>query len=400
MARPKSAVPAYLHHKPSGQAFIRVTGPGGARTTVYLGKHDSPESKAEYARRVQAVGATTPIYATIVGPSAADLTVAELLVAFLEHADRHYRHPDGKPTSEVWSFRLVAKPLKELFAYLPVREFGPNALKTLRSRMIELGWCRKTVNKSVTRVRSVFKWGVSEELVPAEVLARLASVQGLQRGRSEAHDPDPVAPVTDADVDAVLPHVPRGVRGLILFQRYTGARPGEACILRMCDVDTSGTEWTYTPPTHKSAWRGKSRTIAIGPRCKQLLAEFATADKNAPAFPTSDATAYTVSGYRQAIERTCDVVFPAPGELAQREDETFAAWRARLTPAQLVALTAWQVEHRWSPNQLRHTYGTEVRRLFGLEGAQCALGHSKADVTQVYAERDNALSAKVANQIG
>ena len=42
----------------------------------------------------------------------------------------------------------------------------------------------------------------------------------------------------------------------------------------------------------------------------------------------------------------------------------------------------------WHPNQLRHTFATEVRRTHGLEAAQAALGHSKADVTQVYAERD------------
>ena len=83
--------------------------------------------------------------------------------------------------------------------------------------MVKLRWCRKTVNKSVTRVRSIFKWGVSEELVPAEVLTRLASVTGLQRGRTEAHDPEPVAPVTEAQVAVVLPLVPRGVRGLIQF---------------------------------------------------------------------------------------------------------------------------------------------------------------------------------------
>ena len=95
MPRPKSAVPSYLHHKPSGQAFMRVTLPGGTRKAVYLGKYNSPESKAEYARRVQAVGrntATAPV-AEVTGPSVADLTVAELLVGFLEHADRHYRHP-------------------------------------------------------------------------------------------------------------------------------------------------------------------------------------------------------------------------------------------------------------------------------------------------------------------
>ncbi len=42
----------------------------------------------------------------------------------------------------------------------------------------------------------------------------------------------------------------------------------------------------------------------------------------------------------------------------------------------------------WHANQLRHSKATEVRRQFGLEAAQVSLGHAKADVTQVYAERD------------
>jgi integrase len=54
----------------------------------------------------------------------------------------------------------------------------------------------------------------------------------------------------------------------------------------------------------------------------------------------------------------------------------------------------------WHPNRLRHLRATEVRRLFGLEGAQVVLGHAKADVTQVYAERNDALAATVARQIG
>ena len=211
-------------------------------------------------------------------------------------------------------------------------EFGPNALKTLRARNDRTSeWCRKTVNAAVTSVRTIFKWGVSEELVPVEVLARLASVQGLQRGRSEAHDPEPVAPVTDEQVDIVLPLVPRGVRGLIQFQRFTGARPGEAVALRMKDIDTSGETWTYKPTAHKNAWRGKCRTIAIGPRGKQLLEEYKPTNPNEPVFPTAEGTAYTVSGYRQAVERACDRAFPPPAPLAQREDETVAAWWARLS---------------------------------------------------------------------
>ena len=50
--------------------------------------------------------------------------------------------------------------------------------------------------------------------------------------------------------------------------------------------------------------------------------------------------------------------------------------------------------------RLRHTHATEVRRRFGLEAAQVSLGHAQAQVTEVYAERDLALAAKVARQIG
>jgi len=43
---------------------------------------------------------------------------------------------------------------------------------------------------------------------------------------------------------------------------------------------------------------------------------------------------------------------------------------------------------------------TELRREFRLEAAQILLGHSKADVTQVYAERDVSRAAAAAGKIG
>jgi hypothetical protein len=49
---------------------------------------------------------------------------------------------------------------------------------------------------------------------------------------------------------------------------------------------------------------------------------------------------------------------------------------------------------------LRHSTGTQVRELFGLEAAQLILGHSRADVTQIYAERNAKLAADVARKLG
>jgi len=49
---------------------------------------------------------------------------------------------------------------------------------------------------------------------------------------------------------------------------------------------------------------------------------------------------------------------------------------------------------------LRHTAATRVRHAHGLEAAQVILGHTRADVTQIYAERDAALARAIAEKMG
>jgi site-specific recombinase XerC len=71
-----------------------------------------------------------------------------------------------------------------------------------------------------------------------------------------------------------------------------------------------------------------------------------------------------------------------------------------LTAVQTRELKAWNKAHSWHPNQIRHTVGTEVRARYGLEAAQCLLGHTKATVTEVYAERDMRQAAEIARKIG
>jgi len=109
---------------------------------------------------------------------------------------------------------------------------------------------------------------------------------------------------------------------------------------------------------------------------------------------------YTSSSYGHAIDRACDRAFPPPDPLAQLQGETAKAWKARLTPGQTEDLKKWQSKHRWHPNQLRHTFATRVRKAHGLEAVQVLLGHSKADVTQIYAERNESLAATIAAKIG
>ena len=73
---------------------------------------------------------------------------------------------------------------------------------------------------------------------------------------------------------------------------------------------------------------------------------------------------------------------------------------ARRRDLSVDAVKKWDQEHRWSPNQLRHAFATEVRRIHGLEASQVLLGHSGADITQIYAERDERLGMELAKKIG
>ena len=440
---PRKPTPSYLRHKQSGRGRATWTDAAGvARQRLLPGPFESPESKAAF----HALGlelASAPLQSQ----SGEVVTIDQLFLAFKDHAEKHYRRPDGSATHELVEYGAVSRLLRPLYGSTPAREFGPLALKAARQAMIERGWCRSLVNQRVNRIRRVFKWAVGEELIPAAVLHALAAVAGLQRGRSQVRESEPVLPVEESTVDATLPFLPRHLRGLVEFQRLTGCRPGEACAVRRADIDTGGAVWLYRPSQHKSAWRGKSRVIAIGPQAQAVLREFFTPnledhlfsprrsveefhagrERRTPLYPShakrnanirarkpdlQPAEKYDVTQYGQAIKRACDLAFPAPAPLGrkrvpdQRGDgsrdrlESNEERKARLTPKHLDELEEWKKSHRWHPNQLRHAFATKARKQHGLEAAQVLLGHARADVTQVYAERNLDLAVNVAAQLG
>jgi integrase len=315
MPRPKKSIPPYSCHKPTGQAYVRLPDGAGGRRTVYLGKCDSPKSRAEYARIV-AEAAASP--AAVVRPLAdpAALTMNELLLAYLTFAERHYRRPDGTATNEYAEYKLTARYVRELYGHTPAAHFGPLALKAVRQRFVAAGWCRRTVNDRVGRVRHVFEWAVGEELVPPSVHTALTAVAGLQKGRTPARETEPVVSVHNEVVDATLPFANRHVRGLVEFQRLAGCRPGEACTVRRRDIDTGGPVWLYRPTQHKNQWRGKPRAIAVGPRARKSCGRssprtWMTTCSRRPAPSRKVAPRGPRRGRRPATRRTCGGTSPS-----------------------------------------------------------------------------------------
>ena len=435
MPRPRNPIPKYRHHKPTGQAVVTLVTSEG-RKDVYLGAYNTARSKAEYSRIIGEIQSAGPA-AVVQRLASTRPSVNEVLLAFLRYATVHYQSSDGKETRELGEYRQCCCLMRGAYGDRRADEFGPVSLKALRQKMVDGGLSRKLINRRVARIRRIFKWAVSEELVPPAVYQALASLQGLQAGRSGARETKPIEPVAESVVNATLPYLNPTVRAMVEVQLFTGMRPGEVCRLRPQALDTSGPVWLYRPATHKNAWRGKSRVIAIGPKAQAILKPFTPAapvayffsprraveqfhasrglarqtpryrshmernKKNRKTRPKRvPAELYDVNAYGHAIDRACDAAFPPPPALRQRSDETKAAWWKRLTEAERDQVKSSRRSHRWHPNQLRHSFATKVRREHGLEAAQVALGHAKADVTQVYAERDLDLALRVAESAG
>lgn len=83
------------------------------------------------------------------------------------------------------------------------------------------------------------------------------------------------------------------------------------------------------------------------------------------------------------------------GPRAFRASYSAESYRRAITRACKTAGVA-----HFHPHQIRHTVGTEIRRRYGLEAAQAALGHAELGVTQVYAERDMERARSIMREVG
>src|SRR6188768_1244830 len=104
-------IPTYRLHRPSGQAVVTLAG-----HDHYLGPHGTPASKQAYDRLIGewlAAGRHPPRQAA--RPDG--LTVNELLLAYVHFAAQYYRHPDGRPTSELRNIKQAVRPLKHLYGH-------------------------------------------------------------------------------------------------------------------------------------------------------------------------------------------------------------------------------------------------------------------------------------------
>lgn len=310
------------------------------------------------------------------------------------------------------------RPLKRLYLSTPAIEFGVPQWKAVR-RYIEDGKngavakpgqkprpvtipSRQYVNSVMQRVTRIFRWAAGDgNMLPGSIAESLERIEPLKMGRTTAIETEAVEPVSDSVVEETLKHLPQILGDVVRVQRLIGCRPGEVCQLTPGMIDRTGDVWEATLKKHKTAHRGLSRTLSIGPKAQAILLPYLLRGEDECLFRPMDAERkrrdalhearvtpmscgnrpgtnkaskplrkpgkqYTTQSYSKAIKRVCEVN---------------------------------GIEH-WSPNQLRHAAATSVRDSISLEAASAVLGHLDLDTTKIYAKRSDEIRRDAARKMG
>lgn len=377
----------------SGQARIRISG-----VDCYLGVWGTPESHAEYQRRIQEWRAG---HRVLTGSRRGGArTVADLLAPVAAHVAARYRQPDGKPSAEVAGYRAALRPVRELYGDVPVQDFGPLALQAVRQTWIDRGVSRGVINQWTARIVRMWRWAASQELIPYTLAEALGTVRGIPMGTPGVTDRPDVPPVPQADLDATLAQLGHVLRAAVRLQLLTAARPGEILRLRPCDLDrsprveierghwldTGGRVWVKVfrrgddHGGHKNAGRGHGRILLFGPKAQAVLTPFLDRDPLAYLFRPQETLDAQANGRRATAKREHYTVDKL-GQAVRR-----ACLRAGVP--------------NWHPHQLRHSAATHLVEQFGWEVAQLVLGHRTLSATRIYAANRYGKAVEAIFQVG
>jgi integrase len=390
--------PSYRLHKSSGQAVLTLSG-----HDFYLGPWNTPQSRAEYDRLVAewlANGRRLP--GTVVTTGSA--TVTEVILAFDKYAEERY------PASgrELENYRLALRPLRDLYGETAVSSFGPKSLKAVRQRMIDLGWCRTVINRRLGRIKSVFRWAESEELVPASTYHALQTVRGVPKGMPGVKESPPTEPAFWEHAEKIIPFCPRTVGAMLRLQWLTGMRSGEVRVMRTMDIDRADPHcWYYRPGSdagphgvHKNAWRGQDRVVVLGPQAIIEVTPWLRDDDPAACLFQPCQAVEERNARRRAARQSSRI----PSQLARKRKA-----HPRRPPG--VMYTATSYAHavaracasggvKFRPYALRHGRKMQVEAAVDLDAARAVLGQRSIHTTQHYGKLDLRRAAEVMIRLG
>ncbi len=351
------------------------------------------------------------------------LTVADVVAAFLEHAEHEYR------PVELYKLKRAFLPVLERFRSLPAAKFDVSCLEAVQRHLANdlhqrvvirrrrrrksdpdkpapktsaHYLSRATIRSRINAVRKCWRWAEQRRMVPAGSWDHLRTLEHVKPGRTRAKEAKLVDPVPWSQVEAVLPHLTSPLRACALLQWWSGMRPSEALTMTGRQISRTGPIWLYRPLQHKGVWRGRDRVVRLGPKAQEVLQPLLKLDPDAAVISPLEAF-LEVRARKRARRRTR----VQPSQLARDERN------AQKEPpvGQFYDVNSYRTAihracdlagvPRWSPHRLRHACAARLFEAGEFEAARAVLGHSRLDMTRHYAaSADHRLAADVMARLG
>jgi integrase len=330
----------------SGQWYVRITG-----KSHYLGKN---KDAAEFTYRQLIIDHYGP--SQVAFAIGGGITVEDLLNRYSTyHVDESSPEWQGKRRA---CMEQVCRHAISLYGNLPAESFGPLAFKEVRKSMgLEKGRSRPYVNSLCSRLRSAFRWGVSEELVSQQCYDRLMTVHELSVGQLKLPEGKDVRPVDLDTVNKTLEFLNERMGNIVKLLLLTGARPREILSIKPCELEVDnkadGKGWAvYRPKHHKTEKKNLKRAVVLNPEAMAILTPRWPSNPSKLFFPSvsNPSKPFTAYALRQAVRRACI--------------------RGKIPI--------------WHPYQIRHRVLTDIALQHGREVAQAVGGHANVIMTAHY----------------
>ena len=377
----KIKIPKLCHHK--GRNLGYTTNPR-TKAVTYHGQWGLRETKSRYEIWLAEYLSNQNLPADS-EPEHAEPILADLVTTFMAWADGYYRNPTTKlPTSQHHVLKSAIREMKPwIESGKPIAEFTTKDLIAVRAAIVNRNIMPQSeftprkkltissVNILICKIRLMFKKGVEFGLVPVQVYQSLMCVQPLNwRTAPTLRNPEPIKAVEKVSIDKIQSFLKPVYQVMMKVHTTTGMRVKELVQMKWSEINpvkNDPTIYCYQPSQHKGSHRGQDRKIFIH----------------------EDHIALMKSIRKPLWEK--DFVWCSHGKGIN------AGYSGQMTPAAYYLAIKSAIRRfnrvnkikleRFTPLQIRHLVGTEIRETDGIEAVAATLGHVRLNTSEIYAEQ-------------
>lgn len=380
MPRPKRLIPEYK--KASKGNLARVWFNGGY---IYLGVFKSPESLEQYRQFLESIEDSQKSAIPVHSVTRETYIVAGLIADYFTFCKGECE--EGRVSRDhLRKIKGVCGLLLTRIGEVPVTKFGPKLAEEIRRYWVSRKIAAATIKNYFSIIRLMFEWGVSQERVPVTVVAALKTLRPIRASPEGAKDANDREPAPRNDIRKTLKYLSNNLRAAVKILYLTGARPGELLKIKASDIDREQSPWVYRVKKHKTAGKGKFRTIFFGPACQKIITPLID-DAHPDRFLfSSEVTELDKQKQRRLSGKKLNWYDKSKSKIKTR------VLQPHYTPAGFRrAIIRKCKKHSisvWTPYQLRHNAATRIKKLIDIVAAKAVLGHQSLVMTQNYLSQE------------